>query len=320
MKYIKLMALLLAVGLTACSAEDETERGLLPEESSNLKQRPHISDDSQAQRLIIVEVEENPLTDISAPEGEKMETRATATTASTLAAFSMNYQRGNKYDFSKEGTMWTTDFSWPVSVENYEKIDFYAYTHGTFYYNEGNPYLNFTVDELAPNQYDLLVAEHKQISYNEVKDSEGKAHVSLSFNHACAAVQFKIGQSQTLANKSVTFKSIALVGVYNSGNYYYNQNPAWQGLLSVSGDGEAIYTLEDATSITFPVSTKTHEGARALSCGCLFMIPQAHSNAKIRIGYDSDKTADISLGDINWEAGKLYTISIRLGTKTIPTE
>ena len=313
MKYIKLMALLLAVGLTACSSDDETERGLLPEESSNLKQRPLFSDDSQAQRLMIVEVEETPMTDTSAPEEEKMETRATATTTSTLAAFSMNYQ-SNKYDFTKTGTEWSS-FDWPGSVENNERIDFYAYTHGTFNYNDGNPYLNFTVDELAPNQYDLLVAEHKQISYNEVKDSEGKAHVSLSFNHACAAIQFKIGQSQTLANKSVTFKSITLVDVNNSGKYYYNQTPAWQ-----EQSGNAYYTLEDASSISIPVSTKTHDNARLLNCGCLFMIPQAHSNAIIRIGYNTNKTADISLGPINWEAGKLYTISIRLGTNTIVTE
>ena len=313
MKHIKLMALLLAVGLTACSSDDEVERGLLPEESSNLKQRPLFSDDSQAQRLMIVEVEETPMTDTSAPEEEKMETRATATTTSTLAAFSMNYQ-SNRYDFTKTGTEWSS-FDWPGSVENNERIDFYAYTHGTFNYNDGNPYLNFTVDELAPNQYDLLVAEHKQISYNEVKDSEGKAHVSLSFNHACAAIQFKIGQSQTLANKSVTFKSITLVDVNNSGKYYYNQTPAWQ-----EQSGNAYYTLEDASSISIPVSTKTHDNARLLNCGCLFMIPQAHSNAKIRIKYNTDKTAEILLGDINWEAGKLYTISIRLGTKTILTE
>ena len=315
MKHIKLMALLLAVGLTACSSDDEVERGLLPEDSSNLKQRPPFSDDLQAQRLITVEVEETPMTDTSAPKEEKMETRATATTTSTLAAFSMNYQ-SNKYDFTKTGTGWTSHFNdaWP-DVGNSQKIDFYAYTHGTFYYNDGNPYLNFTVDELAPNQYDLLVAEHKQISYNEVKDSEGKAHVSLSFNHACAAIQFKIGQSQTLANKSVTFKSITLVDVNNSGKYYYNQTPAWQ-----EQSGNAYYTLEDATSIEVPVSTTTHDGARSLDCGCLFMIPQAHSNAKIRIKYNTDKTAEILLGDINREAGKLYTISIRLGTKTILTE
>ncbi len=307
MKYIKLMALLLAVGLTACSSDDETERGLLPEESSNLKQRPLFSDDSQAQRLITVEVEETPMTDTSAPEEEKMETRATATTTNSLAAFSMNYQ-SNKYPFTKNGGVWSTS-SWP-GVGNSQKIDFYAYTRGTFYYNSGNPYLTYTVEENASTQHDLLVAEHKQIAYN---DAEGR--VSLTFNHACAALQFKIGQSQTLANKSVTFNSITLVDVYKSGDYYYNQIPAWQGLSSY-----AYYTLEDATSITIPVSTKTHEGARALDCGFLFMIPQAHSNAKIRIGYDSDKTADISLGDINWEAGKLYTISIRLGTNTIVTE
>ena len=159
-----------------------------------------------------------------------------------------------------------------------------------------------------------LGVEIQQIAY-----SDAGGRVSLSFNHACAAIQFKIGQSNTLAEKSVTFNSITLVGVYNSGKYYYNQTPAWQ-VPEQEQSGDAYYTLEDATSITIPVSTKTHEGARALDCGFLFMIPQAHSNAKIRIGYDSDKTADISLGDINWEAGKLYTISIRLGTKTILTE
>ena len=155
-----------------------------------------------------------------------------------------------------------------------------------------------------------LGVEIQQIAY-----SDAGGRVSLSFNHACAAIQFKIGQSKTLANKSVTFKSITLVDVNNSGKYYYNQTPAWQ-----EQSGNAYYTLEDASSIPIPVSTKTNEGARSLSCGCLFMISQAHSNAKIRIKYNTDKTAEILLGDINWEAGKLYTISIRLGTKTILTE
>ena len=155
-----------------------------------------------------------------------------------------------------------------------------------------------------------LGVEIQQIAY-----SDAGGRVSLSFNHACAAIQFKIGQSQTLANKSVTFKSITLVDVNNSGKYYYNQTPAWQ-----EQSGNAYYTLEDATSIEVPVSTTTHDGARSLDCGCLFMIPQAHSNAKIRIKYNTDKTAEIPLGTINWEAGKLYTISIRLGTNTIVTE
>lgn len=115
-----------------------------------------------------------------------------------------------------------------------------------------------------------LGVEIQQIAY-----SDAGGRVSLSFNHACAAIQFKIGQSKTLAYKSVTFNSITLVDVNNSGKYYYNQTPAWQ-----EQSGNAYYTLEDATSIEVPVSTTTHDGARSLDCGCLFMIPQAHSNAK----------------------------------------
>ena len=115
-----------------------------------------------------------------------------------------------------------------------------------------------------------LGVEIQQIAY-----SDAGGRVSLSFNHACAAIQFKIGQSKTLAYKSVTFNSITLVDVYKSGKYYYNQTPAWQ-----EQSGNAYYTLEDATSIEVPVSTTTHDGARSLDCGCLFMIPQAHSNAK----------------------------------------
>lgn len=308
MKCIKIIALLLVAGLAACSSDDETERGLLREDAQNLKKRPLFDEELKEMRLITVDVEETPMTDVSAAEDEKMETRATPTTTSRLAAFSMNYQ-SSKYVFTKEGGIWST-ISWPTSVGISEKIDFYAYTSGTFYYNSGNPYLSFTVEENASSQHDLLVAEHKQIAY---KDADG--HVSLTFDHACAAIQFKIGQSQTLANKSVTFKSITLVDVYKSGKYYYNQTPAWQ-----EQSNNNYYTLEDASSISIPVSTKTHDGARALGCDYLFMIPQAHSYAKIRIGYNDNKTAEISLGDINWEAGKQYTISIRLGTNTIVTE
>jgi hypothetical protein len=309
------MALLLAVGLTACSADDETERGLLPEDSSNLKQRPPFSDDSQAQRLIIVEVEETPMTDTSAPEEEKMETRATATTTSTLAAFSMNYQQGNKYDFEKTGTEWSS-FYWPGSVENNERIDFYAYTRGTFYYNSGNPYLTYTVEENASTQHDLLVAEHKQISYNEVKDSEGKAHVSLSFNHACAAVFFKVQITNTLKTKlggDLTVNSIVLHNVKNSGDYYYGTK-SW-----VVGKSSSYYTLTNSDIFV----TTSYE---SLPCGHLFMIPQTSAangteGTYLEVKYTTSgaKTAYIPV-QINWEAGKLYTISIRLGTKTILTE
>ena len=308
MKYIKLMALLLAVGLTACSADDEVERGLLPEDSSNLKQRPPFSDDLQAQRLITVEVEETPMTDTSAPEEEKMETRATATTTSTLAAFSMNYQ-SNKYPFTKDGGVWSTS-SWP-GVGNSQKIDFYAYTRGTFYYNSGNPYLTYTVEENASTQHDLLVAEHKQIAY-----SDDGGRVSLTFDHACAAVLFNVQITQTLKTKLggyLTVNSIVLHNVKNSGEYYYGTK-SW-----TMGESSSYYTL---TNGNFTVTTDY----KPLPCGNLFMIPHTRAangteGTYLEVKYTTSgaKTAYIPV-QINWEAGKLYTISIRLGTKTIRTE
>lgn len=307
MKHIKLMALLLAVGLTACSSDDEVERGLLPEDSSNLKQRPLFSDDSQAQRLIIVEVEETPMTDTSAPEEEKMETRATATTTSTLTAFSMNYQN-SVYYFKKTGTEWST-FNWPVPDNT--KIDFYAYTRGTFYYNSGNPYLTFTVAEDAFHQHDLLVAEHKQIAYN---DASGR--VSLTFDHACAAVLFNVQITNTLKTKlggDLTVNSIELRNVKKSGEYYYGTK-SW-----TMGESSSYYTL---TNGNFTVTTDY----KPLPCGNLFMIPHTRAangteGTYLEVKYTTSgaKTAYIPV-QINWEAGKLYTISIRLGTKTILTE
>lgn len=300
MKKIGFLSLLVACAFAACS------------ETDNPVNRP--ADEQQApERLITVEVSENPLTDEATGAPVFGTTRAVATTTATLAAFSMNYTDSYKYNFTKTGDTWSTN-SWP-SIGHNEKIDFYAYTGGAtskpFNYNSGNPYVSFTVDENASTQHDLLVATHKEIAYN---DASG--HVSLSFDHACAAVQFNIGQSQTLQGQSVTYTSIALVGIYNSGKYYYNStpSPSWSDL-----SGNATYTMESATSVDIPTSTQAHEGARALSCGNLFMIPQAHSNAKIRIIYkkgEDTKTADIPL-TIDWKAGYLYTINIRLGTSII---
>ena len=231
------------------------------------------------------------------------------TTTESLNSFSMNYTGSYKYDFTKTDSEWPT-FSWPGNVGNNDKIDFYAYTAGTFNYIEEDPYVSFTVENEAASQHDLLIATHKNISYN---DAGGK--VSLSFDHACAIVQFNIGQSNTLSKQAVTYTSIDLVGVKNSGQYHYNDNDSkWKDLT-----GDATYTLESASDIIIPVSSTSHTGARPLSCGYLFMIPQNHSDAKIRVSYTLNsvaKTADVPL-TIDWKAGYLYTINVRLGTSII---
>jgi len=296
MKHVQLITLLLAAGLAACSSDDGTETPPAP-------------------RSMTVEVTENPF--IDSETGSRISLsplrKAAATTTSTLGSFSMSYTGLYKYDFTKANGKWgPTTYSWPVENES-AAIDFYAYTNNTgvtFDYNNDNPYITFTVDELAPNQHDLLVA-HTQTSFTT---SKGK--VSLEFDHACAAVQFYIGQSNALSQKGLVYSSIALSGVYDTGEYHYNVNetPDWKEL-----SGNATYTLESSSNILIPITPTTNEGADKLSCDHLFMIPQNHSNAKIIIKFSrpnstDTETAEISLGDINWQAGYEYTVKVRLGT------
>ena len=227
-------------------------------------------------------------------------------TTATLSSFSMNYQ-GNKYDFTKTGEVWSTN-AWPTGVPNDQKIDFYAYTSGTFNYNGGNPYVAFTVEEAASSQHDLLVAEHKQISYN---DASG--HVSLCFDHACAAVRFSVQITNTLRTQlggDLSVTSIILRNVIKDGSYYYNTK-SW-----TLGSTSTYFTLNNA-----PITvTNTPQ---QLSSNYLYMIPQTRAangttGTYLEINYTSGtaKTATIPLG-INWEAGKSYPINIKLGTTTI---
>ena len=305
MKHLSWTLLLIAATLTACSSDDDNEPQNPAATTTQVVPQPET-------RLMYVDVSETPLTD-EAEARQEGTTRAAITETATLRAFSMNYME-NKYPFTKDDVDgWSTN-SWPSGVENNQSIDFYAYTGGRFIYNGGNPYLSFPSEEQASEQHDLLVAEHKDISYN----TSSSGHVSLHFSHACAAVNFRIGQSSTLNDKHATFTSIAITGIYNQGEYHYNNPPdtppSWTGVT-----GNATYTLESASSIEIPVSTTdSNKGARELACGYLFMIPQDH-NVTIRIGYTlggESKTADITL-PAKWQAGYQYTVNIRLGTNTI---
>jgi hypothetical protein len=165
------------------------------------------------------------------------------------------------------------------------------------------------MDENASAQHDLLVAKNT-VSYN---DHQGK--VPLTFDHACAAVAFNVqitSKLKTNLGSKLTVNSIVLRNVSNTGNYYFG--------TSTWGDvsGSAYYTL---TSGNITVDTE----AQALSSNYLFVIPQS-SEANGTTGTYLDVTytfsgqkktsATIPLS-VNWEAGKQYTINIKLGTGLI---
>lgn len=250
-------------------------------------------------RLLTVEVSENPMQDNEASARE-MKRTAAATTTATLSSFTMNYTDAWYNNFTKTGGTWSTA-DWPYGVNENTKIDFYAYNAGSFQWNSGTPYVSFTMDEDAFSQKDLLVATHKQISYN---DAKGK--VSLTFDHACAAVQFQICQTKKVTDEGKNFiiNSVVLKNVCKNGDYYYDSG----------------WTLgSNLTDLTLTNSTITLTTAyQLLPCQWLFLIPQSQDGIQLEIKYTVDegaeKTKILNVGTDSWEQGKQYTVNIRVGS------
>ena len=262
-------------------------------------------------RLLTVEVSENPMQDNEASARE-MKRTAAATTTATLSSFTMNYTDAWYNNFTKTGGTWSTA-DWPYGVNENTKIDFYAYNAGSFQWNSGTPYVSFTMDEDAFSQKDLLVATHKQISYN---DAKGK--VSLTFDHACAAVQFQICQTKTVTEQkhSFTINSIVLKNVRKNGDYNYDSG--WT-LGSDRTNYTLTNTLEKTLTSTLEKTSILTTDYQPLPCKWLFLIPQSQDGIQLEIKYTIDggaeeKTKVLNVGTGNWEQGKQYTVNIRVGS------
>lgn len=272
-------------------------------------------DDSQQEdpapvRKISIEVVENPM--VMDGDRATSSTRGSAITTSTLTAFSMNYGE-DVFSVSKSGDTWITDPPyWPE--DDYEKkIVFYAYKAGSkdIFYDD-NQYISFEVDELVSAQIDLLVATDT-VSYN---DAQGT--VSLTFDHACAAVDFQLCISNTLwtnlGRNNLTINSVVLTNVMNKGKYYYSTG--WDDVK-----GSASYTL--TTSSSFGLGTELYplNNNDLNNIGSLFMIPQTlGAETGLRIQYTVggiQKQTFISMSGHTWEPGVQYTEKIKLGTGQI---
>ena len=259
--------------------------------------------DVPSPRLLTVEVSENPMQDENAPSRE-MTRAGGATTTSTLSGFTMHYTNEWSKTFEKTGDTWNTA-TWPGSgsgtIGNDKKLDFYAHDGGTFVWTESNPYVSFTAEENVASMKDLLVATHKSISFN---DNNG--HVSLTFDHACAAVQFFVYKVEST---EYTVSSIILRNVCKQGDYYYNntETPKWQNV------GTPTYYTLNTSSID-----KLSTTPKRLDCGWLYLIPQSKSGIKIDVTYSkaggtTSNTKTLSLPAGTWEAGMQYTVNIRIG-------
>lgn len=268
---------------TACSSDDE-------EEPSNKR------------RTISVVVTENPMQNESA--GARS-TRADITTSESFSSFKMIYQAdaetNTPYTATKSGTpaRWgVSPDTWPIYNDN-EKISFYAYNgDGTFVYNNGNPYISFTMGNQPANLVDFMVA-NTNTSYD---DHSGQ--VPLAFSHACAAVQFYVYSvdGQTYSVKSITLKNVVKKGEY----HFNNETNKW--VLDYKTIDNYLLTTEAFT----PNSTD-----RQLPCGWMFLIPQSKDAIKIDVTYTktggAEQTKTLSLPSGSWTAGTRYSVRIRIG-------
>lgn len=233
---------------------------------------------------------------------EGVTTRGAIITTESLCSFSMNYLQGNTYFVEKSSGEWgVAPASWPNMVGNNEKIDFYAYNGGSFNYNDGSPYVNFTAAETAAATADLLVAKHEQISYNDGYNGK-KGVVSFTFDHACASVDFSISSKK---EGTVTLKKIVLNDVKKSGWYHYNTN-TWDNL-----SGEATYTLYSNTE-SESITLGKDETNPLDALGMMFFIPQTLSTLTVDYTLSGvDKQVTFTLNK-KVEAGYHYAIGMEL--------
>lgn len=254
----------------------------------------------QQPRMLTVEVSERPM---QTESGAKAPRRAgDATTTETLNTFRMcTHVSGSIWSekLTKTAGKWTT--KWPSSSE--EKYNFYAYNVGNeskFNWNGADPYVSFTMEEEVADQIDFLVAKTAEAkSYSE---TGGK--ISLTFDHACAAVQFYVFKEESA---SYVVKEIKLMNVNKQGDYHFNSN-TWSD----------ISTPENFTNFTLTTGEITPSGTKTpLPKGWLYVIPQSKKDMKLQIKYTKDggkeeKTRTMDLSG-SWEAGYQYTVNIKIG-------
>jgi hypothetical protein len=220
-----IFVLLTSLALGACSNSDDDEL---------TSQQPKFYP-------MTIEVTENPMVQDGEGGGT---TRAAITTNSSLDKFYMSYVYGSEASSDpitatkgSEGK-WSSTGSWPGTSD---EVTWYAYTDDTFNQTEDAnklPYINFTVEEAAASQHDLLVAT----ASGTYSGTGGK--LSFTFDHACSALRFYVKKSPNLDSYTLSVSSIVLKNVKKHGKYYYGTS-SWNNI-----DTYTNYTLYSGSAMT----------------------------------------------------------------------
>ena len=240
------------------------------------------------QRKLILRVSENPLI---SPNGAKANKRlAPAIFTNTLPKFyiSMMYYShcfdewcnadDETYSIDTPG-QYQNNEHWPQNNEVYDNesvtvFGYYTYEdryhpnqrkNDYFFLNEGKPYLQVVTEESSDDQRDVLVAKNAD-TWNNCKGV-----VNLVFNHVCAALQFSLMKTMSLADYTVEVKEVKLHNIYKVGNYALITD-SW----TVDEDYYSNYTLSAyINEVKNAITVGTEETLLAKNeSDYLFLIPQ----------------------------------------------
>lgn len=248
-------ALLAGLAFTACSNEDQA-----------------VQQPQKQSRPLTIEVTENPL--IQDGEEGSNSNRAAITTTSDLTAFKLDYVYtknetkytnggGNAYSATNTSGTWTTTGGWPDTGDNNTEVNWYAYSDGTFNLTDATPklpYINFTVEESAASQKDLLVA-----TASGTYSGTG-GNLSFTFDHACAALRFWVKKSTNLNDYTLNISEVVLCNVVKQAKYYYGTG--WNDLSS----DRSVYTLYSGSAQT--LGSADYIAMDGGTPSYLFLIPQ----------------------------------------------
>ena len=149
---------------------------------------------------------------------------------------------------------------WP-DTEN--MVDWYACSeHVPFHKGElaTGPYINFSVNETASDQKDLLVAKAR----GTYVGTKGK--LSFTFNHVCSALCFNVRKAKNLADYTLTVSEVKLYNVVSQGDYYFSTS-SW-----TLGATKSDYTLYSGAGLT--LGTESFVPLDDSSAPYLFLLPQ----------------------------------------------
>ena len=195
--------------------------------------------------------------------------------------------KGNGSDYNASGVYWPGGSN---------KATFFAVApysaNQSVTANQGGPQITYTVPQDVSNQEDLLVAVAKNVK------CDGKNAPSLTFNHALAAIKFKMGELGGFTSIS----NVEISGVYNNGILSSFETPSW------------TEQTKDGSTNTYSISSLND---------VLFLMPQTFTDdAKIKVTFsDGSNSQDFTAKlkdntNTSWQAGHQYTYSLSINKVT----